>query len=151
MESEGYSGDLRATRRRFVTASVAALLGGMWLGGRVPARAATPVATPAASPAASPVASPAVGTPSPVGAVFEASMQSLKFIPQEIDISVGTTVVWTNKDSMAHTVTHRAAKQLFASPLIMPGESFSYTFDRAGTYPYFCMPHPFMTGTVVVS
>lgn len=147
MESEEYSGSLRSTRRRLVTTGIGTLLGGMWLGGRMLARAATPAASPAVSPAASPVA----GTPSPVGAVFEASMQSLKFIPQEIDIAVGTTVVWTNKDSMAHTVTHRAEKQLFASPLIMPGESFSYTFDKAGTYPYFCMPHPFMTGTVVVS
>ncbi len=138
MESEDYSGDLRSNRRRLVMAGIATLLGGAWLGGR--AWASTPVATPTASPVAS-----------PVGAVFEASMQSLKFIPQEIDIEVGTTVVWTNKDTVAHTVTHRAKEQLFASPMLMPGESFSYRFDKAGTYAYFCMPHPFMTGTVVVS
>ncbi len=80
-------------------------------------------------------------------------MQSLKYIPQEIDIKVGTTVVWTNEDEVAHTVTHRAKveDQLFSSPLLAPGETFSYTFDTAGMYGVYCLPHPFMTGTVVVS
>ncbi len=80
-------------------------------------------------------------------------MQSLKFIPDEIDIKAGTTVIWTNEDVVAHTVTHRVKveDQLFASPLLAPGDTFSYTFDKAGTYPFYCMPHPFMTGSVVVS
>lgn len=109
-------------------------------------------ATPAGSPAATPVASPAT-SPAATGPVFEASMQSLQFIPQEIDIKAGTTVIWTNKDVVAHTVTHRAKPedQLFSSPMLMPGDSFSFTFEKPGTYAYFCMPHPFMTGTVVVS
>ena len=52
-------------------------------------------------------------------------MQSLKFIPPEIDIKVGTTVVWTNEDVVAHTVTHKVKveDQLFASPLLAPGQN----------------------------
>lgn len=80
-------------------------------------------------------------------------MQSLKFIPPEIDIEAGTTVVWTNEDVVAHTVTHKVnvEDQLFASPFISPGQSFSYTFDKPGTYPIYCLPHPFMMQTVVVA
>lgn len=119
----------------------------------VPSNQEAPVQTAAgeldASPEASVVASPAA---SPT-AVFQASMQSIKFIPPKIEISVGTTVVWTNNDSVAHTVTHRAKPedQVFASPMLAPGDSFSFTFEHPGTYAYFCLPHPFMTGTVVVS
>lgn len=111
------------------------------IGGAVGMPKTSPVASPEASPAASPAA------------VFDASMQSLKFLPQEIRIPVGTTVVWTNKDTVTHTVTQRAKPedQIFSSPMIPPGGSFSFTFEKPGTYPYFCMPHPFMTGTVVVS
>jgi outer membrane protein assembly factor BamB/plastocyanin len=112
--------------------------------------------TPAPSAAGEPEASPtitATEAPTPAGEVFEATMQSLKYIPEDIDIKVGTTVVWTNEDVVAHTVTHRAKveDQLFSSPLLVPGETFSFTFETAGTYGIFCLPHPFMTGTVVVS
>jgi outer membrane protein assembly factor BamB len=126
------------------------------LGTSVVAYALANEGTPIPSAAGEPDASPTVAiadTPTPAGAVFEASMESLKFIPAEIVISVGTTVIWTNDDVVAHTVTQRAKPedQLFSSPLLAPGESFSFTFDTLGTYAYFCMPHPFMTGTVVVS
>ncbi len=112
--------------------------------------------TPIPSAAGEPEASPTVAlteTPTPAGAVFEASMESLKYIPAVIEIAAGTTVVWTNDDVVAHTVTQRAKPedQLFSSPLLAPGEGFSFTFDTPGTYEYFCMPHPFMAGTVVVS
>lgn len=126
------------------------------LGTSVVAYALATEGTPVPSAAGEPEASPTVAaaeTPTPAGEVFEASMEGLKFIPAEIDISAGTTVTWTNNDVVAHTVTQRAKPedQLFASPLLAPGERFSFTFDTPGTYAYFCMPHPFMAGTVVVS
>ena len=88
-----------------------------------------------------------------MGPVFESTIHSFQFLPPEIDIEVGTTVVWTNNDVVAHTVTLRASgkDQLFSSPYLTPGQTFSYTFDKPGTYPIFCMPHPFMTQTVVVT
>lgn len=113
-----------------------------------PSAAGAAEATPSGSPAASPIASPVA-----TGPLFEASMQGLKFLPPEIDIEAGTTVTWVNKDVVAHTVTHRAPPkdQLFASPYLNPGERFSYTFDEPGTYGIMCIPHPFMSQTVVVS
>ena len=55
--------------------------------------------------------------------------------------------------SVAHTVTHKVKveDQLFSSPFLAPGDTFSYTFEKPGKYPIFCLPHPFMSQTVVVS
>jgi len=142
----------RFGRRAFLAA--AAALTALGLGHRSDAHEKTP--TPAMSAAGKPEATP-VGSPiaSPVvtGPIFEAPIRSLKFLPPEIDIEVGTTVVWINEDVIAHTVTHRVkpGDQLFASPYLVPGERFSYTFAKPGAYPVYCLPHPFMTQTVVVS
>jgi plastocyanin len=75
------------------------------------------------------------------------------FIPSSITVSVGTTVTWTNDDSAAHTVTSgqdATFDGIFDSSLFMAGRTFSYTFEDAGTYPYFCFVHPWMKGTVTV-
>ena len=77
------------------------------------------------------------------------------FIPNPVAIAMGGTVTWENTDTAAHTVTSGAAADgpdgVFDSSLMMAnGPSFSYTFDAAGTYDYFCMVHPWMAGTVVV-
>jgi plastocyanin len=142
-------------RRRFLSLA-GAVLAAPFLDKSVTAADATATPTPApsaagvaeATPAGSPVASPV-----PTGPVFESTMESLKYLPPEIEISAGTTVVWTNKDVVAHTVTHKVKveDQLFASPYLEPGQSFSYTFEKPGTYPVFCIPHPFMAQTVIVS
>jgi len=77
------------------------------------------------------------------------------FIPNPVTISVGETVTWENTDTAAHTVTSGSPADgpdgVFDSSLMMAnGPSFSHTFDAAGTYPYHCMVHPWMTGSVVV-
>ena len=76
------------------------------------------------------------------------------FIPSTVTIGVGETVTWENTDNAAHTATGQAEdggpSGVFDSSLIMAGGSFSNTFDTAGTYPYFCMVHPWMLGTVIV-
>ena len=77
------------------------------------------------------------------------------FIPAEVTIDVGGTVTWSNDDSAAHTVTSGAAGDdavgaAFDSSLFMAGTTFPVTFDTAGEYPYFCMVHPWMVGTVIV-
>jgi len=64
-------------------------------------------------------------------------------------VKAGTTVTWTNRDDDAHTVTSVA--NTFRSPGLDTGETFSYTFTRAGTFEYFCTLHPLMTGKVVVT
>jgi nitrite reductase (NO-forming) len=63
-------------------------------------------------------------------------------------IGVNSTVVWTNADTMEHTVT--ATDKSFDSGLIEPGQSFTWTFTSPGTYTYFCAIHPWMKGTVIV-
>ncbi len=73
----------------------------------------------------------------------------LKYAPETLSIPRGTTVHWVNRDAMGHTVTSREGK--WDSGMILPGGSWSRRFDEAGTYAYYCTPHPFMTGTVVVT
>ncbi|MDH3191697.1 MAG: plastocyanin/azurin family copper-binding protein [Nitrosopumilus sp.] len=77
------------------------------------------------------------------------------YIPYSLKIQVGDHVVWDNVDVAAHTVTSGSMKDgpdgIFDSSLFMSGNIFEFTFDDVGTYPYFCMVHPWMTGEIVVS
>jgi len=76
------------------------------------------------------------------------------FIPSTVVITVGGTVTWENTDTAAHTSSSGTPQDgpdgVFDSSLVMAGASFSHTFDSAGTFDYFCMVHPWMTGTVIV-
>lgn len=74
------------------------------------------------------------------------------FSPMTIRVKVGTKVTWTNQDSVHHSVTaDTASKNAPNGPLFGKGESYSFTFNKAGTYSYHCMPHPYMHGTVIVT
>lgn len=75
---------------------------------------------------------------------------SNSFSPNPVEVKVGETVTWINDDSSRHTVTSKD-DGIFDSGMMGKGQSFSYTFDKAGEYPYFCSPHPSMVGTVVVT
>jgi plastocyanin len=69
--------------------------------------------------------------------------------PNPIKVEVGDTVTWVNDDSTVHTAT--ANDGTFDSDILMRGNTFSFTFDKEGEYPYFCDVHPKMVGTVVVT
>ena len=77
------------------------------------------------------------------------------FIPSTVTIDVGGGVIWENADTMSHTITSGTAAEgpdgHFDSSLVMAGSTFSHTFNEAGTFDYFCMVHPWMVGSVVVS
>jgi plastocyanin len=77
------------------------------------------------------------------------------YLPYSLEIQVGDTVSWENVDSAAHTVTSGSsadgASGVFDSSLFMAGTTFEFTFDDAGTYPYFCIVHPWMTGEIIVN
>jgi len=77
------------------------------------------------------------------------------FIPSMVTIDIGGEVIWENNDTAAHTITSGTAVEgpsgVFDSSLVMAGSSFSHIFDAAGTFDYFCMVHPWMAGTVMVS
>jgi plastocyanin len=76
------------------------------------------------------------------------------FSPNPIQVSVGSTITWTNNDAQAHTVNSGNSPTqsgLFDSPIMAPQATFEYTFTEAGEVPYFCILHPNMVGTVSVS
>ncbi len=80
------------------------------------------------------------------------SIQDYNFGPKDIKVKVGTTVTWTNQDSVHHTVTaDNASADAPKSELFGKGETYSFTFKKAGTYSYHCEPHPYMKGTVTVT
>jgi plastocyanin len=80
--------------------------------------------------------------------IVEVSIEGFAFSPKSITVSKGTTVVWTNMDSIQHTAT--SDEGLFNSGLLSKGESWNYTFNEEGNYDYHCIPHPNMKGTIVV-
>lgn len=71
------------------------------------------------------------------------------YAPNPVTIASGTTVTWTNNDTIAHTSTSDTAG-VFNSGVIAAGGSFSFTFQTRGTVTYHCTIHPGMMGTVVV-
>jgi plastocyanin len=79
----------------------------------------------------------------------EVWIQGMAFTPVSITVSAGTTVTWTNKDTVAHTVT--SDSPLFDSGSIAPGGTFSVIFSVPGSFKYHCSFHPSMTATVVAN
>lgn len=93
----------------------------------------------------------------PPGA-WDPANADIAYSPKVLTISAGTTVTWRNTDTMFHTVTSGSSNGqagtsdgLFESGEVQPGETFQHTFDKAGTFDYFCTPHPWMMGQVVVT
>lgn len=93
------------------------------------------------------VPQPAPATPSAGG--LEVEIANLAFTPASISVPPGSTVTWTNADGLPHTVTSLTGA--FDSGIFDPGASFTTTFDVAGEFPYQCLLHPTMQGTVIVS
>jgi plastocyanin len=84
----------------------------------------------------------------PSAAAAEVKIDNFSFGPQTITVPIGATVTWTNRDDIPHTVV--STDGVFKSKVRDTDETFSYTFTKAGTYPYFCSVHPKMTGQIVV-
>jgi plastocyanin len=80
----------------------------------------------------------------------EVKIDNFSFGPAVLTVKVGTTVTWTNRDDIPHTVVSTDDPQMFKSKVLDTDEKFSFTFSKAGTYPYFCSIHPKMTGRIVV-
>ena len=79
---------------------------------------------------------------------MEVKIDNFSFGPAELAVPVGTTVTWTNRDDIPHTMV--STDKVFKSKVLDTDEKFSFTFNTAGTFPYFCSIHPKMTGKVVV-
>ncbi len=109
-----------------------------------PARTTTPRTTASTSrPAA-----PKPAAPRQAARVVKTGIKNVNYLQPRLQVTVGTTVEWTNNDPMPHTVT--STSKSFDSGLINPGKTFRHTFTKAGTFSFFCTPHPFMKGTIVV-
>lgn len=97
--------------------------------------------------AAIPLATPAV---TPIEPAWEAtvSIRDFSFAPVAMTVAPGTTVHWKNLDGEPHTV--RSVDSGFRSGPLDQNDSFTYKFDKPGTYRYVCSIHPQMTGTIIV-
>jgi len=93
-------------------------------------------------------AAPAAQAAAPAGKVVEVKIDNFSFSPQTLTIAAGTTVIWTNRDDIPHTVV--SDDKVFKSKVLDTDEKFTYTFDKAGNFPYFCSVHPKMTAKVIV-
>jgi plastocyanin len=114
------------------------------------------VSGPDLAPVAVPVASePALEEPADAAAdplsttAGEVSIIDFSFQPATIEVAIGSTVTWTNDDSVDHTVT--ATEGSFNSGVMGAGDAFAQTFDTPGTFEYFCAIHPSMQGAIIVS
>jgi nitrite reductase (NO-forming) len=82
------------------------------------------------------------------------SLTTDAYAPNPIEVGVGDTITWTNDDTQPHTATSGEAVTPdgnFDSGIMAPAATFDFTFTEAGEYPYFCLLHPNMVGTVSVS
>ena len=79
---------------------------------------------------------------------LEVNIDQFAFAPQHITVQAGTTVTWSNKDDVPHTVA--SSSKLFKSRALDTNDKFSFTFTTPGTYEYFCSLHPHMTAAIVV-
>jgi plastocyanin len=85
------------------------------------------------------------------GETVQVEIRESKFIPDTVTVKVGTTVKWLNAEKRSNHSVWFKQEQLPESDRFFPGESWSRTFDRPGTYRYTCGPHPEMNGTVMVT
>jgi plastocyanin len=90
----------------------------------------------------------------PVFGATQVYMRHETFSPARIEVITGTTVTWTNQDTVPHNVTLSpvviSSSDGSESGLLYPGQSFSYTFTSQGTFLYHCQEHPDMIGAVIV-
>ena len=127
----------------------------------------TPTVSPQPTATASPTLTPLpevtptpTAEPSPVPSSFDANMKN--FSHQDVTVRAGTTVVWTNRDPVQHTVTSGSPSDPDAGSLfdsgssqadwVVQGETYSFTFNEAGVFPYYCRIHGApMSGTITVT
>ena len=95
------------------------------------------------------------GTPTPTGTAgtclsgtVQVNIQNFAFVPANVTICQGATVRWTNLDTVQHTSTSDTG--VWDSGLLSQNQSFSFTFNTIGVYPYHCTPHPNMRGIITV-
>lgn len=118
--------------------------------------------TPTAATGTTPTATTAGTTPTATTAASNGqavtittdSSGSFAFSPATLTVKVGTKVTWTNMTQTGHTVTSDDGKSFdsgISNPIAASGGTYSFTFTKAGTFPYHCQIHPFMKATITVT
>ncbi len=77
-------------------------------------------------------------------------IDNFTFHPRQLTVAAGTRVTWLNRDDVPHTATSTSRPRAFDSGNLDTDDRFSHVFTTPGTYEYFCILHPKMTGQVVV-
>ena len=98
-------------------------------------------------------AAPASTAPAAGGSAASVSMKNIAFSPKTLTVNKGTTVTWTNDDSVNHDVTKKSGPGpdfKSGNGNISSGSTYKQTFDTPGTIQYVCTIHPGMAGTIVV-
>ncbi|MGH9714939.1 MAG: cupredoxin domain-containing protein [Candidatus Acidiferrales bacterium] len=78
----------------------------------------------------------------------QVKIDNFSFTPQEMTVAAGTKVTWVNHDDIPHTVV--STNEAFKSKALDTDDRFTFTFEKAGTYDYFCSIHSKMTARIVV-
>lgn len=108
--------------------------------------------TPSAPPA--PTAVPAATIqPTAASKTMNIDIKLFTYKPDSLQVPVGTTIIWTNQDAIEHSVTNGTPPNpagAFDSGLFTQGKTFSFTFTTPGDYPYFCVRHNSLQGTIKV-
>jgi plastocyanin len=86
-----------------------------------------------------------------VAAAAEVRIKDYKFVPEKLTVRAGTTVKWINDEKRASHSVWFKGEGLPDSERLMSGDSFERKFDKPGTYPYTCGPHPEMNGVIEVT
>ncbi|WP_461123628.1 cupredoxin domain-containing protein [Saccharothrix stipae] len=73
------------------------------------------------------------------------------YSPATLTVTVGDTVTWTNQDTAPHNVVVTSGPEKFTSPTLQKGQSYTFTFTKAGSYQYYCSLHPDMKASVTVT
>ena len=93
--------------------------------------------------------SPSNGNPVPASSGSTITISNMLFGSGSLTVKAGTTVTWTNTDNMLHTVTADDAS--FSSADLKLNDTYSHTFNSTGSFPYHCIHHAGMKGTIVVN
>lgn len=82
------------------------------------------------------------------GKAVSVAIKGFKFVPADVTVNVGDTVIWTNEDSAPHTV--ESSDDTLRSDELSKEDTYSYKFTKTGKYDYICGIHPSMKGSVTV-
>jgi amicyanin len=80
---------------------------------------------------------------------YRIDIKNFAYSLESLTIKKGDSVIWTNRDSIEHTVTSDSGTEL-NSALLSQEQEYSHTFTNSGTYNYHCTPHPYMKASIIV-